>query len=128
MPASLIESGAVFSDRGCNVLLGNALSTIKFSVAFLIIALVFDMGIKYRVQLMWSATHPSTTRPATFRIHLAARHVCLAVLVCWGAYLYQLRPITEITTGLVLFVVVVAIYGALVIRDAIREMRSSPIG
>lgn len=107
--------------------LTNALSSAEFGVLFLLIALGCDMGIKYRVQLMYSATHRSCSRRPTFRIHLGIRHVCLLILVCWAVYLYQLRPITEITTGLVVFVVIVATYGTLIIRDAIREMRFSPL-
>ena len=108
--------------------LTSVLSSAEFMALFLLLALAFDMGIKYRVQLMYSATHESATRRPSYRIRFAGRHACLAIVVCWAAYLYQLRPITEITMGIVVLTVLSAVYCGLIVLDAIREMKSSSIG
>lgn len=108
--------------------LANVLSLAEFMALFLLLALAFDMGIKYRVQLMYSATHESSTRRPSYPIRFAGRHAYLAIVACWAAYLYQLRPITEITMDILVLIVSSAVYCGLIIRDAIREMKSSSTG
>ena len=103
----------------------NMLSSALFPALYLLIALGFEMGIKYRVQPMYSATHLSSTRPPRYRIRFAGRHVWLIISVCSAAYINQQRPITEITTGMVVWIALTAVYVALIIRDAFGEMKSS---
>jgi hypothetical protein len=100
------------------------LSFAIFPALYTAIALGFDMGIKYRVQLMYSATHPSSTWPPGYRIRLARRHIVLFVSVCVATYLNQLRPITAVTASLIGWMIVSAVYGAMIIRDAFNEMKS----
>jgi hypothetical protein len=55
------------------------LSFAVFTALYLVIALGFDMGIKYRVHVIYSVTHPASPRPPSYRIRFASRHVVLYV-------------------------------------------------
>jgi hypothetical protein len=102
----------------------NLLSFVIFPALYIAIALGFDMGIRYRVQLMYSATHPLSTRPPSYRIRLVGRHIVLFVTACLATHLNQLRPITDLTAGLFGWVTLTVVYGGMIIRDALNEMKS----
>ena len=101
----------------------NLLAFAIFPALYIVIALGFDMGIKYRIQLMYSATHPLSIRQPSYRIRLAGRHILLLISVCVATYLKQNRPISALTASLIGWIMVTAAYGAMIIRDAFNEMQ-----
>ena len=90
------------------------------TVVTLGVALLFDMLLKYKVQLVYGAAVPSPE--PQFRIKPAPRHFVLFLLACSFVYLYR-NGVTELSSGVVVFLILLVLWGTLAGYDALQDLR-----
>jgi hypothetical protein len=82
---------------------------------------LLDMTGHYRIQLLWGAAVESAE--PRFLTRLAFRHVVLLLLSCLGVYLYYTRGVNRLSAGVITWLVLLVLYGALLGYDSIRDLK-----
>ena len=92
------------------------------AVALFVAAIVLDMGGKYRIQLMYSATHKGSYKPR-LKTKPSIRHGVLGIIVCISLYMYWNRIRNTGSFAFVALIAMFVVYGVILYLDSVRDLK-----
>jgi len=99
------------------------LELVGWTAITLLVGMLFDMGMKYRLQLTYSASHKGSSEwTPRFATTLSVRHLFVLLMAFFIQYIHRIQKIDQ-STGLIVLAVLFLIYGAFLLRDSIRDLR-----
>ena len=88
-----------------------------------VVGMLFDMGIKYRLQLTYSASHKGSLEwTPRFGTRISVRHFFVLLMAFFIQYIHRAQKIDQ-STGLIVLAVLFFVYGAFLLRDSIRDLK-----
>lgn len=101
--------------------LNTVLETLAIAVGFGLGAALVDVGAKYRIQLIYSATHPGKMSP-NFKISPSLRHIVLGIIVVISTFMF-VENIRNSDILIYTLLIMISVYGTILYRDAVRQLR-----
>ncbi|HEY4211864.1 MAG TPA: hypothetical protein VGM84_10320 [Steroidobacteraceae bacterium] len=96
---------------------------VGWTLVFFAIGIVVDMACKYRVQLIYAASHRGVRREARALTRPAIRHVFVFLITCAAEYLRFERVQDPLSAGVLILYALIIVYVLLLGRDSIREIK-----
>jgi hypothetical protein len=96
---------------------------VGIALALFMGAVVLDMGGKYRIQLMYSATHKGSYEPR-LRTKPSIRHAILAAIVILALYMNWNDVKGTASFSFVLLMMMFVTYGVLLYVESVRDLRA----
>ena len=85
------------------------------------IALLFDSGFMYRIQLAAGPALSGDAEPR-FGTKPAFRHILIFLMCCLGAYLFR-KGVKEWSAGLITWFVILVVYGGFLVYDSLQDLK-----
>ena len=95
------------------------------AILIFLVAILFDIGCKYNVQLMFGAVRAGAEEP-TFSLFPSKRHILLFLIVCLFIYCY-LKHIKDVSLPVIVLLIIWVIYGYFLYSDSISEIEGKNI-